>query len=322
MQVITLAGTNVTTTRLGFGTAGLLRQPGRNARLKILAAAYDAGIRHFDTAPIYGLGETESLLGTFLSGCTEPVTVTTKFGLSLGAMTSRLKVMQMAGRAMLRVIPPLREFTRQRTQALYGTPRFDAATATSSLERSLRMLKRERADLFLLHECTPANLARSEVYDCLSQLQRRGLIGAFGTATTYAQTLETLKTHAELCAVVQFEHNGLGSMDVPCQSAMSRGVITHSVLSYTFASIRRALARNASLAAHWSRELDMDTAQPEALAQLLLQAALAANARGIVLVHSNSPTHIAANARAALEPLDGGRLRALRRLSASVALAA
>ncbi len=322
MQFVTLPGTGVVTTRLGFGTAGLLRVPGRKARLGILAAAFDAGIRHYDTAPIYGLGEAEGLLGTFLAQCDEPVTVTTKFGLALNPAGNRLRVVQAAGRAVLKAIPSLRNFARQRAQTFYTAPRFDPLTAQSSLERSLRMLKRERADLFLLHECTPAHLTSPGLYACLHQFQRQGLIGAFGSATTYAQTLEVIKTHAELCPVVQCEQNGLGSVDARLNGTTPRGVITHSVLSHTFASIRQALLSNAALASRWSRELDMDAKHPEVLARLLLQAALAANPHGIVLVHSNSPKHIAANARAATQALDAGRLRALRRLSASLDIAA
>ncbi len=322
MQLVTLAGTGVVTTRLGFGTAGLLREPSRKARLSILAAAFDAGIRHYDTAPTYGLGEAEELLGTFLAQCREPVTVTTKFGLALTPAANRLRVVQAAGRAVLKVMPSLRNFARQRAQTLYTAPTFDSVTARSTLEQSLRALRRERADLFLMHECASAYLANPGLYAYLHQLQQKGLIGAFGTATTYPQTLELVKTHAELCPVVQCEQYGFGSIGVRLNSATPRGVITHSVLSHRFVSIRQALATNATLASRWSRELDMDARQPEALAHLLLQAALASNPGGIVLVHSNSPKHIAANAAAAAKPLEEARLRTLQRLSASLGVAA
>ncbi len=322
MQLVTLPGTGVVTTRLGFGTAGLLRVPGRKGRLRVLAAAFDAGIRHFDTAPIYGLGEAEELLGTFLAQRQEAVTVTTKFGLALNPAANRLRLVQAAGRAVLKVMPSLRNFVGERARTLYTAPRFDPVTAQSSLEHSLRALRRERADLFLMHECASAYLANPGLYACLHQLQQKGLIGAFGTATTYAQTLELIRTHAELCPVVQCEQYGFGSTGVRLSGATPRGVITHSVLSHCLISIRQALANNATLASRWSRALDMDARQPEVLAHLLLQAALASNSRGIVLVHSNSPKHIAANAAAAAQPLDEGRLRALQRLTASLALAA
>ena len=47
----------------------------------MLGAAYDAGIRHFDVARSYGYGDAEGVVGEFLRGCSEQVTVTSKFGL-------------------------------------------------------------------------------------------------------------------------------------------------------------------------------------------------------------------------------------------------
>ena len=50
-------------------------------RLRLLETAYAHGIRHFDTAPLYGQGEAESLLGQFSRGKRDSITITTKFGL-------------------------------------------------------------------------------------------------------------------------------------------------------------------------------------------------------------------------------------------------
>jgi D-threo-aldose 1-dehydrogenase len=57
--------------QLGFGTAGI----GNHRRTytdaessELLQAAWDAGIRYFDTAPHYGLGLAERRLGDFLAG--------------------------------------------------------------------------------------------------------------------------------------------------------------------------------------------------------------------------------------------------------------
>lgn len=50
--------------------------------MRLLDAAYDAGIRHFDVAPLYGQGEAAALFGEFPRGRRDKVTVTTKFGIS------------------------------------------------------------------------------------------------------------------------------------------------------------------------------------------------------------------------------------------------
>ena len=53
---------------LGFGCAALMGRVGRRDSLAALAAAQDAGINFFDTARSYGYGESEALLGQFLTG--------------------------------------------------------------------------------------------------------------------------------------------------------------------------------------------------------------------------------------------------------------
>jgi D-threo-aldose 1-dehydrogenase len=58
-------------TELGFGTAplgNLLRAVSDDEARATLEAAWAAGIRHFDTAPLYGLGLAETRLNPFLRG--------------------------------------------------------------------------------------------------------------------------------------------------------------------------------------------------------------------------------------------------------------
>ena len=62
---VTLGKTGIRTTRLGFGTgvnahnrsSGILRRNGREGAVKLLRAAYERGIRFFDTADSYGTHE-------------------------------------------------------------------------------------------------------------------------------------------------------------------------------------------------------------------------------------------------------------------------
>jgi D-threo-aldose 1-dehydrogenase len=68
---------------LGLGTAGignLYRSVSDEDAQKLLTAAWDAGIRYFDTAPFYGSGRAEERLGRFLSHRGDAVIVSTKVG--------------------------------------------------------------------------------------------------------------------------------------------------------------------------------------------------------------------------------------------------
>ena len=58
-------------TELGFGTApvgNLFRAISDTDARNILDRAWDAGVRYYDTAPLYGLGLAETRLNPFLRG--------------------------------------------------------------------------------------------------------------------------------------------------------------------------------------------------------------------------------------------------------------
>ena len=58
-------------TRFGLGTAplaGLYEAVPEDQALAVIARAWDAGIRHFDTAPLYGFGLAEMRVGKALHG--------------------------------------------------------------------------------------------------------------------------------------------------------------------------------------------------------------------------------------------------------------
>ena len=63
----------------GFGTAHLMGRIGTRESTRIVHAALDSGITHFDTARVYGLGDAEQMLGHALHGRPD-VSVYTKVG--------------------------------------------------------------------------------------------------------------------------------------------------------------------------------------------------------------------------------------------------
>ena len=81
METILLADTGLTTTRLGFGGSRLIGGAWRRESRTLLDAALDAGIQHFDTAPMYAEGQAESVLCDFLRSRATHATVATKYGI-------------------------------------------------------------------------------------------------------------------------------------------------------------------------------------------------------------------------------------------------
>lgn len=139
------------TERLVFGCARLTGGASAREARNLLDSAYAAGIRHFDTAPSYGLGTAEFVVGAGLRSFDEPVMVTAK----LGSVRPRHAGVQTWLRRAKRLLAP------DGDQRLAGYHPLLAANvvlsgdfAPDAMRRSLDLsLKRlGRIDWLLLHE--------------------------------------------------------------------------------------------------------------------------------------------------------------------------
>jgi aryl-alcohol dehydrogenase-like predicted oxidoreductase len=119
--------------------------------------AVELGIRFFDTAPIYGTGRSEEVLGRALAAHPE-VLIGTKLGVGMNPATRQI------------------EFTDEATTA---------QALTNSIDASLRRLRRERIDLVHLHLNSFAIDKAAVVFDTLETLRAAGKIDAFGWSTDY-----------------------------------------------------------------------------------------------------------------------------------------
>ena len=71
MGMRTIGRTQLAVTELGFGASGIGNlgdAVSDDVAMETVRAAWDTGIRHFDTAPHYGLGLSERRLGAALAG--------------------------------------------------------------------------------------------------------------------------------------------------------------------------------------------------------------------------------------------------------------
>jgi D-threo-aldose 1-dehydrogenase len=145
----------------------------------VLGAAWDAGIRYFDTAPHYGLGLSERRLGAFLA--TKPrdeFTLSTKVG--------RLLRPNPAGRGTLDdandfAVPA--DFTREWDFSPDGIRR--------SLDESLERLGLDRVDILYLHDPERYDLgaALASGIPALVRLREDGLVSAIGLGSMSTQAL-------------------------------------------------------------------------------------------------------------------------------------
>src|SRR5947207_4471152 len=145
------------------------------AAIACLQAAWDAGIRHYDTAPHYGAGLAEHRLGNALRGQPrDAYTLSTKVGRLLHAAPDTLEISQ----GFVHALPFRRTFD------------YTAAGTIRSLEDSHQRMGLSRFDIVYIHDCAedwhgPAwkdrfTEAMTGAAQVLTALRERGEIRAWG----------------------------------------------------------------------------------------------------------------------------------------------
>ncbi|HEX5287248.1 MAG TPA: aldo/keto reductase [Streptosporangiaceae bacterium] len=176
---------------LVFGGApigGLYAPVSDEAATGTLAAAWEAGIRAFDTAPHYGVGVSERRLGSFLAGRRrDEFTVCTKVGRRLVPAAREVQ-----GEEGFYDIPPL---TRVRDYSRDGVRR--------SLEESLERLGLDRVDIVLVHDPDDfMEQAADQAYPALAELRAQGTVHAVGAGMNSATALAWLVERCDLDCVL------------------------------------------------------------------------------------------------------------------------
>ena len=186
-----LAGTGVVTSAVGFGCAGLFRIPQRSARRSVLDAAYDAGIRHFDVAPMYGLGLAEAELASFLRRRRADVTVTTKFGIDPTLLGRGVAHFQRTGAGVSRQASQRRRGIEDRRSGapirghvgrlLYSSSATIDTLRSAAWSGACGHLETDYIDIFLLHDPVGGLITGApELIDYLDEQRRLGRIRCWG----------------------------------------------------------------------------------------------------------------------------------------------
>ena len=186
--------------RLGFGASGigtLYRDVSEEQATEVLARAYAAGMRYFDTAPLYGHGLSELRLGRFLRTIArQTVTVSTKVGRTM--------------------VPPYGEAVDYGLWAspLRLKPVFDYSYAGTmrSLEQSANRLGISDFDLVYIHDVDRFthgnayerrfNEAIEGCYRALDDLRKAGHLKAIGVGINESDVATRFLKAAKLDAVM------------------------------------------------------------------------------------------------------------------------
>jgi D-threo-aldose 1-dehydrogenase len=164
--------TGLAVTELGFGGASLgnlYRATDEAGGRAAVEAAYDAGIRYFDTAPHYGLGLSEIRLGRALAGVPRgDFLLSTKVGRALEPNPRPTGSDLEAGGF------DVPDTWRRRWD-------FSADGVRASLEQSLDRLGLDRVDIVYVHDPDDhVDQAIAEALPALVELRDQGVVGAVG----------------------------------------------------------------------------------------------------------------------------------------------
>jgi D-threo-aldose 1-dehydrogenase len=273
---------------------------GRKESVAMLEAAFDAGIRHFDVAPMYGFGQAESCVGEFLGRHRADVTVTTKYGIPPPKSQGLIGLARSLARPLVKALPGLkRGLSNVAGKAAQPAEQasFTPQQARESLERSLAELRTDRIDLWLLHEATAEDLRDDGLLRLLQDAVAAGKIGAFGVGSERAKVEELVAARPEYCETVQFEWSVMDAPVPPMKSFR----IHHRALTDNFRGLHASLAQEKTRCAAWSRQVEADLADREVLAALMLKASLVENPESVILFSSKSPAHMAHNVTVAAD---------------------
>lgn len=124
----------------------------------ILFRALDSGVDWFDTAPTYGFGRAEKILGRHLPN---DITVVTKYSQPVGAEATR-------------------------------------ASVRASLARSLRHLGTRRPVVLLLHHALDHPEKTAEVWNWIADLRDEGWVSAAGVCNLSAEAIDRLSDIASM----------------------------------------------------------------------------------------------------------------------------
>ncbi|MEU5039956.1 aldo/keto reductase [Streptomyces griseorubiginosus] len=213
----TLGRSGVEVSGLAFGGAAvgnLFTEVSDEQAHAAVTAAWERGIRYFDTAPHYGLGLSEQRLGEALKAYPRTeFTLSTKVG-------RRLEPSDAGGDDLANgfAVPA----TRRRVWD------FTEDGVRRTLEASLERLGLDRVDVVYLHDPDDhAETAFREAYPALEKLRSEGVVGAIGAGMNQVEMLTRFVRETDVDVVLcagRYTLLDRSALDALLPAAVERGV--------------------------------------------------------------------------------------------------
>ena len=188
MEKMQIGTSNVWAPKLTLGTFGMGGGSSWQDTTKddqelidLIRQAHELGVCGIDTAPVYGTGRSERIVGQAIRGDRENYYISTKCSLNWRGSEGRL------------------EYTRD-GKSVYRN--FTKAALIADVEDSLRRLDTDYIDMMIIHRC-PELDQFGEAMEAMEELKNRELIRSVGLSNTDwssdpVQSVETCMKYGEL----------------------------------------------------------------------------------------------------------------------------
>ena len=155
----------------GIGGAPFWKNEGDKKSIDSIKASFDQGINIFDTAPVYGFGHSEELIGKALKPVREKVTIATKCGL---------------------------RWDKESLSAL----RKDASRKSilEEIDQSLKRLGTDWIDIYQVH-WPDVETSHQETMEALLEIQEQGKICSIGVSNYSAAQIKECSQYAKIISL-------------------------------------------------------------------------------------------------------------------------
>jgi aryl-alcohol dehydrogenase-like predicted oxidoreductase len=244
MQEVMLGSTGLRVSTVGLGCSrfgsALSGASERDATF-LIRHAIDHGITLFDTADIYGQGESERILGRAIRADRNKVTIVSKAGQRFSTKQRLASLIKRPVRCLAQRVPMVHGLIvaqRSRRLARDYSPRY----IQQALEHSLRRLQTDRIELYMLHSPDPSDIQDGAVFEMLTRAKERGLIAHWGISCDDLVTAQAaLKVRGT--AVIEFPYSLLTLLQAEIETPILVGQLVTSQAKPTTWETRQRVAK-------------------------------------------------------------------------------
>ena len=219
MRLRKLGHSNIEVSVIGLGTwamgGWMWGGTDERASLEAIRASLDAGVNLIDTAPAYGLGKAETLVGKAIKGRRDEVVLSTKCGLVWHTRAGK-HFFDEDGRPVHRYL--------------------GAASIRHELEQSLKRLQTDHIDLYFTH-WQDATTPIEETMATLLDLKQEGKIRAIGVSNVNPDEL-SVYLRAGVIDAIQERYNML---DREIESTLLPVCAAHGVSTLSYSTLALGL---------------------------------------------------------------------------------